>query len=173
MQRLLPANGHLLAFPHLRFLLRAFCIKCASRPKLALCLPIRGLSFWLVDRPFFTSFRLTGPAGRLCRNADYKLRRQPPPQPSATQWLSNFRTLRTFGPKGRQPSRRRRVKRAIPQPSEPSEPFEPFEPSRRRRVQCRHHNPRPIGPSNLRTFGSKGAAPFGADAPPFPLKGAQ
>ena len=85
MQRLLPADRYLSAFPHLQFLLRAFCIECASRPKLALSLPIRGLSFWLADRPFFTSFRMTGPAGRLSRNADYKLRRQPPPQPSAAQ----------------------------------------------------------------------------------------
>ena len=39
------------------------------------------------------------------------------------------------------------ARRAIPQPFEPSEPFEPFEPSRRRRVQWRHLNPRPKGPS--------------------------
>ena len=39
--------------------------------------------------------------------------------------------------------------RAIPPPFEPSEPFEP---SRRRRVRWRYHNPRPKGPSNLRTL---------------------
>ena len=33
--------------------LRAFCRECASRPKLALGLPIKGPSFWLVDRPSF------------------------------------------------------------------------------------------------------------------------
>ena len=44
------------------------------------------------------------------------------------------------------------ARRAIPQPFEPSEPFELFEPSRRRRVQWRHLNPRPEGPSNLRTL---------------------
>ena len=52
-QRSLPADWYLSAFPHLRFLPR-----------------------------FFTSFRMTSPAGRLSCNADYKLRRQPPPQPS-------------------------------------------------------------------------------------------
>ena len=65
------------------------------------------------------------------RNADYKthrreaalyiLRRQPPPQPSAAQPLSNLRTLRTFGSGSRQPSRRRRV-------------------------QCRHRHPRAVRP---------------------------
>ena len=48
--------------------------------------------------------RMTVRAGRLYRNADYKLRRQPPPQPSAAQPLSNLRTLRTFGSGSRQPS---------------------------------------------------------------------
>ena len=33
--------------PHLR----AFCIECASRPKLALSLHIKGPSFYLADRP--------------------------------------------------------------------------------------------------------------------------
>ena len=33
--------------------LRAFCRECASRPKLALGLPIKGPSFWMVDRPSF------------------------------------------------------------------------------------------------------------------------
>ena len=37
---------------HLRFLLRVFCIECASRPKLALSLHIKGPSFYLADRPF-------------------------------------------------------------------------------------------------------------------------
>jgi hypothetical protein len=36
---------------------------------LALSLPIRGLSFWLVDRRFFASLRMTSPAGRESRNA--------------------------------------------------------------------------------------------------------
>ena len=31
--------------------LRAFCIECASRPKLALSLHIKGPSFYLADRP--------------------------------------------------------------------------------------------------------------------------
>ena len=42
--------------------------------------------------------RMTGPAGRLSRNADYKLRRQTPPQPSAAKPPSNLRTLRPIGP---------------------------------------------------------------------------
>ena len=37
-------------------------------------------------------------AGKLSRNADYKLRRQPPPQASAAKLLSNLRTLRPKGP---------------------------------------------------------------------------
>ena len=32
--------------------LRAFCIECASRPKLALSLHTKGPSFYLADRPF-------------------------------------------------------------------------------------------------------------------------
>ena len=48
--------------------------------------------------------RMTVRAGGQERNADYKLRRQPPPQPSAAQPLSNLRTLRTFGSGSRQPS---------------------------------------------------------------------
>ena len=76
------------------------------------------------------------------------------PQPSATQWLSNLRTLRTFGPEGRQPSRPKG------------------------RVQSRHHNPRAVRPvkpknppakdrSNFRTLRAQRAHP----SEPGPLRG--
>ena len=40
-----PPTGIYRHLNHLRFLLRVFCIECASRPKLALSLPIKGPSF--------------------------------------------------------------------------------------------------------------------------------
>ena len=115
MQRHLPADRYLSAFPHLQFLLRAFCIECASRPKLALSLPIRGLSFWLADRPFFTSFRMTGPAGRQARNADFIIiaAKGGYPQPSGRRPV---KPKNLKNPRGEAPS------------TFPAESFEPSEP---------------------------------------------
>ncbi len=72
------------------------------------------------DREAVEGGRLKGGTIKLRRSRHHNPRPERP---------SNLRTLRTFGAKPRQPSRRRRVQR-----------------------RSHHHNPRPEGPSNLRTL---------------------
>ena len=56
--------------------------------------------------PFYTTRRRQ--AAPICgaSRAPFFTAAEPPPQPSAAKPLSNLRTLRTLGPKARQPSRR-------------------------------------------------------------------
>ena len=102
--------------------------------------------------------------GRKSRNADYKLRRQPPPQPSQPQAVSNLRTfgakapsiLRTFpqGPSGPGPVNLKSLS--------PLNLLNPFEPGPQSGPLTATTILGPAGPSNLRTsrtFGPEGRQP--------------
>ena len=113
---------------------------------MALSLPIRELSFWLADRPFFTSFRMTGPAGEwLLRSHSLPpLTRSPPSAPVGSVSLdsqSSADSLRIQLP-CHLASRGRQERNA--------------DYKTHRRQRRRYHNPRAKGPSNLRTLGPKG-----------------
>ena len=114
------------------------------------------------------ALRMTGPAGRLCRSADYKLRRQPPPQPSGRrpvkpENLWAVRRIKLKNPSVYNPSTQPAAIRR-PQPSAkqrpffilrrqpPPQPSEPFEPSRPKDVSKAIPQPsgqRPVKPENL------------------------
>ena len=141
------------AFQYSRRLMCTSCIGCASRPKLALSLPIKGPSFRLTDRTAgeVRRSRIGGgersePVSRMVfmsydtesksRNADFiSIARKGNPTPSEPFSSQPFYT--TCGASRAPFYKICGVSRHHPpfEPFEPFEPSEPSEPSRRRRVQ--------------------------------------